>query len=143
MGHDLLEIIAEGEAAIARRKAAGKPVPPDWLEYLDKVKREAARRGLLQARMATRAPKYAPGCLYDYSPGRRVRPLLRCIAHRGCAREVVLWRDGLLAEMFSLEKLAGGARRDGEREWLVRRGPAPPSQPRSDGGDVGIPAPDR
>lgn len=122
MGHDLLEIIASGEAAMARRKAAGKPVPPDWLDYLEKAKREATRRGLLPAQTPTRAPRYTKGCLYDYTPGRRVRPLLRCVAHPGCPREVVLWRSGLLSEMFGLEKLVGQARKDGEREWMTRGG---------------------
>lgn len=120
---DLLAIIAEGEAAIARRQTAGKPVPSDWLEYLEMVKREAARRGLLPDVAVgplpdVQGPRYAPGCLYDYRPGHRVRPVLHCVAHPGCSREVVLWRDGLLAEMFGLERLTGAARRDGEAEWV-------------------------
>lgn len=122
MGHDLLEIIASGEAAIARRKAAGKPVPPDWLEYLEKAKREASRRGLLPAQTPTRAPRYTKGCLYDYHPDHRIRPLLRCVSHQGCPRAVTLWRPGILAEMFGLEKLVGEARRAGELEWMARGG---------------------
>ena len=109
---DFLALIAEGEESIARRLMAGDPVPADWLKYLERLKREATRRGLLPT-----APKYSPGCLYDYTAGSRVRSVLRCVAHRSCPREVVLWRTGLLAEMFTLEKLVGAARADGEREW--------------------------
>lgn len=69
----------------------------------------------------TEGLRLAPGCLYEYLPGHRVRPTLRCVAHPGCPRAVVLWRPGQLAEMFMLEKLVGEARRDGERERLARR----------------------
>ncbi len=120
MGEDLLELIAEGEAAIAELVAAGQPVPPDWVEYLNKVKKEAVKRGRLTAPLQA-PPRYAPGCLFEYRPGHRPRPVLRCVSHTGCPREVVLLRPGLLAEMFMLEKLVGRARLDGEAEWLSRR----------------------
>lgn len=68
----------------------------------------------------TEGQRLAPGCLYDYAPGYRVRPILRCVAHAGCSREVVLWRPGQLAEMFTMEKLTGAARRDGEAELATR-----------------------
>lgn len=55
-------------------------------------------------------------CLYDYTLGPRARPAIR-----GCPRVMVLWREGLLAEMFGRERLVGAARRDGEAEWLARR----------------------
>ena len=118
----LLERIARGEEAIARRRVAGEPVPPDWEPHLARLKALAAQvgTGACPAAPPFPGPRYTPGCLYDYAPGRRVRPLLRCVAHPGCPREVVLWREGLLAEMFTLEKLAGTARLEGEREWQAR-----------------------
>lgn len=124
MSDTLLELISDGEAAIARRVAMGHPIPADWLEYLSRLKRKVAERGLLPEvapSVSSAPPRYAPGCLYDYPSGLLVRPRLRCVAHPGCPREVVLWREGLLAEMFTLERLVGRARLDGEREWLGRR----------------------
>lgn len=119
----LEERIGRGEAAIARKRAAGEPVPPGWEERLAELKALAAQRHeqTPQDPPAAPAPRYAPGCLYGYPPGRRVRPVLRCVAHPGCSREVVLWRPGQLAEMFTLEKLTGAARRDGEAELAARR----------------------
>lgn len=67
-------------------------------------------------------PRFHPGCLFDYASGPRARPVLRCVAHPACPREVIMSWDGLLAEMFSTEKLVGAARRDGEKEWLARGG---------------------
>lgn len=117
----LLERIVRGEAAIARKRAAGETVPPGWEERLTELKALAARRPEQAPRdPSPAAPRYAPGCLYDYQPRRRVRPVLKCVSHPGCPRVIVLWRDGLLAELFTLEKLTGRARRDGEAELAAR-----------------------
>lgn len=124
MSRTVLERIAEGEAAIARRLMAGDPVPPDWLEYLSRLRRAAVKQGLLPDLPTPVSPapaRYSPGCLFDYAPKCGGRSLLRCVAHGGCPRVVILWRDGLLAEMFRLEKLVGAARHDGEAECLARR----------------------
>lgn len=126
MNKDLRERIRRGEEAIERKRASGESVPQEWEGHLARLKAQAAqgRERASQACAAAQGPRYAPGCLYDYHPGRRVRPVLRCVAHPGCPREVVVQRAGILAEMFSLERLVGSARIDGEAEWRVQRGRA-------------------
>lgn len=124
MSDTLLELIVEGEAAIARRVATGHPVPADWLEYLSRLKRKAAERRLLPeapSSVSPAPPRYAPGCLFEYAPGHQARPRLRCVAHPSCPREVILWRPEVLAELFALERLVGRAKLDGERDWFARR----------------------
>lgn len=111
-----VEVVAAGEKI---RFRPGEAVGPELREAMRRHRPEILR--LLRGHDGT-APRYAPGCLYDFVPGCQVRPTLRCVSHPGCPKVVTIWRKGILSEMFSAEKLVGKARQDGEREWLQKGG---------------------
>ncbi len=55
------------------------------------------------------------GCLYDYMAKPKGLPVLQCIAHPRCHRQVVLWRNTLLEELGSGGRLGGAALADWEK----------------------------